>query len=162
MSYTFFQRGRSPLRPSRVTHLIISQELRNEKAATEPKVQKPLASLFIVSPLDLRAWKVLAMHCEEEPTNVCSWAQKVTAKIAENDLRVPTLPKSQWKRRQGRNEGGKGGTIPGAPNHWGGRWKVSTMSHALSSIQYICLRKTSGSNMGAPNLLLAPGVIYPR
>jgi len=26
-----------------------------------------------------------------------------------------------------------------------------------SSIQYICFRKTSGSKMGAPNLLLAPG-----
>jgi len=45
-----------------------------------------------------------------------------------------------------------------------GRQKVPTMSQALSSIQYICFRKTSGSNMGAPNLLLllAPGAIYPR
>ena len=45
---------------------------------------------------------------------------------------------------QGRNEGGKGGTIPQAPNHYGGanrcggRHKVPTMSQILSSIQYIC------------------------
>jgi len=36
------------------------------------------------------------------------------------------------------------------------------MSHVNSSIQYICLRKTSDSKMGAPNLLLVPGIIYPR
>jgi len=36
------------------------------------------------------------------------------------------------------------------------------MLQALSSIQYICFRKTSGSNMGAPNLLLAPDAIEPR
>jgi len=47
----------------------------------------------------------------------------------------------------------------GAPNHCGGRRKVPTMSQVLSSIQYICLWKTSVSNMGAPNLLLAPGAI---
>jgi len=28
-----------------------------------------------------------------------------------------------------------------------------------TSVQYICFRKTSGSNIGAPNLLLAPGAI---
>ena len=32
----------------------------------------------------------------------------------------------------------------------------------LSSIQWICFRKNSGSNMRAPNLLLAPGAILPR
>ena len=40
-----------------------------------------------------------------------------------------------------------------------GRRKVSTVSQVLSSIQHICYRKTSGSNMGVPNLLLAPGAI---
>jgi len=43
-----------------------------------------------------------------------------------------------------------------ALNHWG-RQKVSKMSQGLSSMQQICLRKTLGSNMGGPNLLLAPG-----
>jgi len=36
------------------------------------------------------------------------------------------------------------------------------MLQVLSSIQYICFRKTSISNMGSPNLLLAPGAIWPR
>jgi len=55
---------------------------------------------------------------------------------------------------------GKGGAITRAPNHsagaeWlQGRQNVPTMSHVHSSIQYICFRKTSGSKMGAPNLLL--------
>jgi len=40
-----------------------------------------------------------------------------------------------------------------------GRWKITKLSQVLSSIQYICFRKISGSNMGAPNLLLAPGPI---
>jgi len=70
---------------------------------------------------------------------------------------------------------GKGGAqLPGhritlgAVKYCGGRrmiveaQKVPTVSQALSSIQCICFRKTSGSNMGAPNLLLAPGAIYPR
>jgi len=35
-----------------------------------------------------------------------------------------------------------------------GRRKVPTMSHLLSSIQYICFRKTSVSNMGAPTCFL--------
>ena len=35
-------------------------------------------------------------------------------------------------------------------------------SRLLSSIQCICFQKTSGSNMGAPNLILAPGAISPR
>jgi len=30
------------------------------------------------------------------------------------------------------------------------------MSQVLSSIQYICFGKTSGSNIGAPNLLIIP------
>ena len=67
--------------------------------------------------------------------------------------------------RQGRNDGGQGGTIPRAPNPYGGaewlwgRRKVPTMSQVLSSIQCIWFRKISGSNMGAPNLLLAPSAI---
>jgi len=74
----------------------------------------------------------------------------------------------------GAYRGEKGGAIPRAPNHSGGgeilrgrrmiveAQKAPTVPQALSSIQYICFRKTSGSNMGAPNLLLAPGAIYPR
>jgi len=60
---------------------------------------------------------------------------------------------------------GKGGAITWAPNHSGGaeilrgRQKIPTMPHVHTSIQHICFRKTSGSNTGAPNLLLAPGAI---
>jgi len=36
---------------------------------------------------------------------------------------------------QGRNEGGKGGTMLRAPIHWGGRRKVPTTSQVISSIQ---------------------------
>jgi len=55
-----------------------------------------------------------------------------------------------------RNDGGGGGTIP---------WRRITAGDAGKSQQshkYFCFRKTSGSNMGSPNLLLAPGAIYPR
>jgi len=61
--------------------------------------------------------------------------------------------------------GGKGGTILQAPNHYEGveslpgRRKVLTMLHVLSSMQFVCIRKTSGSNMGSPNLLLAADAI---
>jgi len=50
----------------------------------------------------------------------------------------------------------------GALKYCRGRKKVLTMFQAFSSIQYICFRKTSGSNMGMPNLLLALGAIHPR
>jgi len=36
------------------------------------------------------------------------------------------------------------------------------MSQALSSIHYIYFQNISGSNVEAPNLLLAPGSIKPR
>ena len=52
---------------------------------------------------------------------------------------------------QGRNEEGQGGhNSPGA-NSLRGRRKVPTMSQVLSSIQQICIGKSSASNMGAPN-----------
>jgi len=50
----------------------------------------------------------------------------------------------------------------GTPNHYGDaeslrdRWKGPAMSQVLSSIQYICFRKTSGSNMGRQTCFL-PG-----
>jgi len=49
---------------------------------------------------------------------------------------------------QGRNEGGKGAQFPGRRITMGAP-KIPTVSHALSSMQYICFRKTSGSNAGA-------------
>jgi len=60
---------------------------------------------------------------------------------------------------------GQGGFNSPAPSHYGGaqrlrrRGKVPTMSQVLSSIQNVCFRKTSVSNMEAPNLLLALGAI---
>jgi len=50
-------------------------------------------------------------------------------------------------------------SLRGALNDCGGRRKFPTMSQVLSSIQYICFRKTSGSNTRAPKLLFAPGTI---
>jgi len=64
---------------------------------------------------------------------------------------------------QRRNEGdGKGGEIPRAPNHYGGVESLREGAEKLQQCheyflqQHICFRKTSGSNMGAPNLFLAP------
>jgi len=55
--------------------------------------------------------------------------------------------------------GNEGDTTLREPIHCGGRRKVPTMLHKLYSTQYICFRKTSSSNMRAPNSLLAPGAI---
>jgi len=52
---------------------------------------------------------------------------------------------------QGRNEGHKS---LGAEPLWG-RHKVPKMSQILSSIQYICFRKTSGSNTGRQTYFLS-------
>jgi len=60
-----------------------------------------------------------------------------------------------WPRDPGAHQRG---TVPQASNH-GGRQKVPTISQVLTSAQYICSRKTLGSNMGAPNLFLALGAI---
>jgi len=64
---------------------------------------------------------------------------------------------------QGRNE--REYNSPGTESlrrvskHCGGSRKVLKMSQVLFSIQYICFQKTSGSSMGALNLLLVPGAI---
>jgi len=58
---------------------------------------------------------------------------------------------------QGRDDGGQGAQFPGrritmkAPK--------SPNNVTSTSVQYICFRKTSDSNMRVPNLLLAPGAI---
>jgi len=76
--------------------------------------------------------------------------------------------KDKQHMQSGAWRGGQGGAIPRALSHYGGaewcqkvrgRQKVPTTSQVLSSIQNICFRKTSVSNTGAPNLLLAPGAI---
>ena len=78
-----------------------------------------------------------------------------------------------FTQTQERNEEGKGEQFPGrrvatgASNHCGERRMAAgspkspndVTSQVLSSVQYICFRNTSVSNMGAPNLLLAPGAI---
>jgi len=54
---------------------------------------------------------------------------------------------------QGRNEGGKGGTIPLASNHCKG-------VDLLRQLQYSTFAsERSDSTMGAPNLFFAPGTI---
>jgi len=58
-------------------------------------------------------------------------------------------------QHQRRNECGKGEYSPDAVSLQGAK----THNNAISTFskQYICFRKTSGSNMGAPNLFLVPG-----
>jgi len=62
---------------------------------------------------------------------------------------------------KGVTRGERGHNSPGAESlRLRGAPKIPTVSQVLSSMQYICFRKSSGSNiMGAPNLLLAPGAI---
>jgi len=67
---------------------------------------------------------------------------------------------------QGRNDGGaRWAQFPGHRITAGvakcllGCRKVPTISQVLSSMQQIFFRKTSGSNMGAPDLLLAAGAV---
>jgi len=77
------------------------------------------------------------------------------------ELKLLCVASKKWTQFPGRRS-----TI-GAPNHrgggaandGGGRQKVPTILQVLSSMQYICFRKTSGSDMGAPYLLLAPVAI---
>jgi len=62
---------------------------------------------------------------------------------------------------RGVTRGARGTQFPGRRSLCG-RWKAdhyATMSQVLSYILYICFRKTSVSNMRAPNWLLAPGAI---
>jgi len=56
------------------------------------------------------------------------------------------------------------GTIPRAPDHYGGAESLLGTPNVCWGrrkflIQYISFRKTSRSNMGAPNLLFAPGAV---
>jgi len=62
------------------------------------------------------------------------------------------------RHSQKRNQGGKAGAIPPAPNHYGGAEK-SQQCHKYFLQQHICFRKASGSKMGGPNLFLAAGAI---
>jgi len=60
---------------------------------------------------------------------------------------------------------GQGDAISGHRISGGAEWlrwpqKIPTMSHVHYSIQYIGFRKTSGSKLGALNLLLGTGTIY--
>jgi len=47
------------------------------------------------------------------------------------------------------------------PNDCGGAKKSQQCHNHFLQCSTFCFRKTSGYNMGAPNLLLAPGPIYP-
>jgi len=60
-------------------------------------------------------------------------------------------------RNRGRNDGGQGAWFPGRQITMSTPKSLTNITR--TSVQYICFRKTSGSNTGAPNLLLAPGAI---
>jgi len=86
-----------------------------------------------------------------------NWVRSVPRVIGSLVLMI-SLPqvcrRLKLSRNQRRNEEGKIGTIPWAPNHYGGiEWlwgsrKVPTMWQVLSSIQYICFRKTQFQKWG--------------
>jgi len=71
---------------------------------------------------------------------------------------------------QGRNEGSKRGATPRAPNHYWGDKSLQGTPKSPNDVTSTFFdtahffRKTSGSNMGAPNLgyLLLPAAILPR
>jgi len=55
---------------------------------------------------------------------------------------------------------GEWGTIPRAPTHCSAGAAEKSQQCRKYFLQYsICFRKILGSNMGAPNLFLAPGAI---
>ena len=64
------------------------------------------------------------------------------------------------RSNQGRNDEGQGAQLPGrritvrASNDCATPKSPNNVTG--TSVQYICFRKTSGSNIGVPNLLLAP------
>jgi len=68
------------------------------------------------------------------------------------------------RSNQERNDEGRRAQLPGrritmrAPNDCEGPKSPNNVTR--TSVQYICFRKTSGTNVGAPNLLLAPRAIY--
>jgi len=72
------------------------------------------------------------------------------------DLSINTIEYIEVSGSQGSDDGGH--NSPGAESLWGVPI-IPTMSQVLSSMQYICFRKCSGSNMGALSLLLASGAI---
>ena len=75
------------------------------------------------------------------------------------DIATKSLPFFIVLISRGLTRGAREAQFRGCRITAGGRRKVSTMSQVLSLIQYICFRKNSGSNMGAPSLLLAPGAM---
>jgi len=60
-------------------------------------------------------------------------------------------------QHQKRNQGVRGNNFAGAESLWG--TKKLQQCHKHFSKQDICFRKTSGSNIGAPNVFLGPGAI---
>jgi len=61
------------------------------------------------------------------------------------------------RSNQERNDGGQGAPFPGRQITM--RAPKCPDNVTRTSVQYICFRKTSGSNTGASNLLHAPGAI---
>jgi len=70
---------------------------------------------------------------------------------------------SKYKIHRVVTKGSKGGKIPRAPNYYGGaeslrgRQKSQQCRKYLLQYSTFCFRKTSDSNVGAPNLFHAPG-----
>jgi len=93
---------------------------------------------------------------EKKFTEICRAAYK-------NELYTIFLYSGYLLSGRGVTRGGK----PKGHNSPGAEWlreyhKVPTIPQVLYSVQYICFRNTSVSNLGAPNLLLARGATWPR
>ena len=113
-------------------------------------------------------WPAVQTSRDGRPRTTRDTPERSTKTDQETELNLVTV---EWSRRQGRNEGARG-TISRTQNHYGGGeslreapnecWSAekSQQCHKyFSSMQYICFQKTSGSSIGAPNLLLTPGAI---
>jgi len=112
-----------------------------------------LPTLFLTTPQNVRNENYGKKPCAEK--TLCSFQKQ---HYAVGSLLLHRPVPGVWRR--GHNSPGPESLW--APNDYGWLQNVATMSQVLSSIQYICFRETLGSNMGAPNFLLAPGAIQHR
>jgi len=56
---------------------------------------------------------------------------------------------------------GKGGTMPRVPNHWGALKSPNSVASTFFNAVHLLVKGLRFKH-GTPNLLLAPGAIYPR
>jgi len=107
--------------------------------------------------------QVCKMHMSKALFNAPWQNQGNTKKRFRHTLLTSTWKNLSVKETAIRQAGAQRRGARGAQCPWrrptGGRRKVPTMSHVLSSIQYIYSQKTLGLNTGASKLLLSLGAV---